>query len=366
MRDTVFRLEDIVQQLLYRYDLVIIPYFGAIIGRKRSAQYNKELNLFSPPYKDISFNPALKESDGLLINYISKTQEISHEKAKEWIKNEVEKWNRELFENKRLILENIGIFTKTDDKIIFQALLGKNFLPESYGLKSFIKLKPMEFNENMDQEQYNPDQKFEELFNSTQDDSKKNYLKYAAILVVGLALFGTGYYFYNHSRDTDSFQKATFVVEKDAEADKTTDASVDESMQTQENEAQAAEQATEQVTEDNEAQNVTDAQSEADENNANETTNNVNEVNENNLNSAGDLSGYKYQIIVGSFSQKENAENKVQSLIDQGYKGQIVGQNSRGLYLVAIDGGETMDEAQEKMRDVINNVEPGAWIHKQQ
>ncbi len=338
-RDKNFRLEDIIQQLLYRYDLVIIPGFGAIISRKKPARYNDQTHLFSPPYKDISFNPALKESDGLLVNYISKNREISHEEAMEWIKEEVEKWKRELHTHKRLILENIGIFTEVNDRLIFQALLNKNFLPEAYGLTSFIKTKSPQINQFMDQEQKNPDQKFEELVNSSERNNRGAYLKYAAVFVVGLALLGGGLYFYNHSQDAGPFQKATFVVEKEMPAVKVTDTS---SLATETTEEMPQESTGDINAETNEA---------------------ANEMATNNNEDKPDLSLYKYQIIVGGFKFKENADKKVQSLIDQGYHAQITGKNNKGLYMVAVEGGNTLEEAQNKMQDIYD-LEPKAWIHK--
>ncbi len=328
-REKTFRLQDIVQHLLYRYDLIIIPGFGAIIGRKKPARYNEQTHLFSPPYKDLSFNSALKESDGLLVNHVAKILNISHEQALENIKNEVEKWNRQLHAHKRLILENIGIFTQVNDKLIFQALLTKNFLPDAYGLTSFIKTKSPQI-KHMDQEQKNPDQKFEELINQNQGNSHGGYLKYAAVFIVGLALLGSGLYFYKHSQDTGQFQKATFVVEKEMPAVKVTDTS---SLPTD-----SAEQINEETLQ---TENKTETETA-------ETK---------------DLSEYKYQIIVGGFLYKKNAENKVRSLIDQGYQAQITGKNKKGLYMVAVDGGNTLEDALEKMNSVYD-IEPNAWIHK--
>src|SRR5690625_922510 len=67
--------------LLHRYDCVIIPGFGAFLTQRQPARINKEKNIFNPPSKSLSFNRQLKENDGILANYIAKTEGISYEQS---------------------------------------------------------------------------------------------------------------------------------------------------------------------------------------------------------------------------------------------------------------------------------------------
>lgn len=334
-------LQEAIQELLYRYDLIIIPDFGAIIGRRKSARYNEKTHLFSPPYKDVSFNSGLKENDGLLVNYIAGKFDISHNEAMEKIRSQVAKWKAELKENKRLVLENIGIFSSVNDKIIFQALLNKNFLPASYGLTSFIKTKSPQTNITMENENKATEQKIDDFLNKSQNKNKKNeYLKYAAVVVIGLALLGGGLYFYNHSKTPDSFQKASFVVEKDLPEVKVTDtATLENGTETAvETESPATTQTEETTTETGTTASVTQ----------NDNT---------------ELTQYKYQIVVGGFKYKNNAEKKVNELQEKGYNAQIIGKNSKGLYIVAVDGGDDLNELTKKL-PAFFELEPQAWIYK--
>jgi len=334
-RENHFNLQAYIQELLYRYDLVIIPGFGGVIGRRKPARYNSNTHLFSPPYKDISFNSGLTESDGLLVNYIAGKLKIPHDEAMEMINLEVQEWKKQLQEHKRLILENIGIFTSVNNKILFQALLNKNFLPESYGLTSFIKTKLPESINNMDQNNQNPDKKFEEFINQNEGNSKTgSYLKYAAVFVIGIALLGGGLYMYNHSNDAGPFQKATFVVEKELPPVKVTDTATISSENTSE-------------TTEEPVDTSSDKTVEADAVNA----------------SDNNLANYKYQIIVGGFQYKQNAENKVDSLIENGYKAQIIGENNKGLYIVAVDGDDDLEQLQKRLPEVYQ-LEPEAWIYR--
>jgi len=336
-RENAFNLEKYIQELLYRYDLIIIPGFGAIIGRRKSAKYNPKTFLFSPPYKDISFNSTLKESDGLLVNYVAGKLNISHLEASKKIDDEVQKWKKQLHDHKRLMLENIGIFSSVNDKIIFQALLNKNFLPDSYGLTSFIKKKSPQTTIHMSQQDKSQDQKFEDIINQT--DNKytiKPYLKYAALFVVGIGLLGGGLFVYNRSQEAGPFQKATFMVEKELPPVKVTDTSSLENEYVEE-------------------------QSKVDENT--DSYNNENSTSSTTMEEKEDLAAYKYQIIVGGFLHKKNAERKIKSFEEMGYQAQIIGQNKRGLYVVAVKGGNDLESLKQKLPE-IKQFEPEAWIHK--
>jgi len=334
-RENHFNLQAYIQELLYRYDLVIIPGFGGIIGRRKPARYNPNTHLFSPPYKDISFNSGLTESDGLLVNYIAGKLEVSHNQAMEMINDEMMEWKKQLQEHKRLILENIGIFTSVNNKIIFQPLLNKNFLADSYGLTSFIKTKRPQSTRKIDLVNQLTNPKPEEFININKKSSKaKEYLKYAAFFVIGFALLGGGLFVYNHSDEVGSFQKATFVVEKELPPVKVTETADIEIKTTSETTQEPVDVSSD---ESIEAEDV-----------------NV---------SSNNLVNYKYQIIVGGFLYKQNAEKKLKNLIKNGYKAQIIGKNNKGLYLVAVEGGNDLKYLRKKLPKICQ-LEPDAWIYR--
>jgi len=45
-----------ISDLLYRYECVILPGFGAFLSQKVSAEFNEKEQNFYPPKKQISFN----------------------------------------------------------------------------------------------------------------------------------------------------------------------------------------------------------------------------------------------------------------------------------------------------------------------
>ena len=318
-------LEKYISDLLYRYDLVIVPGFGGIIGRKKHARLDHENYIFSPPHKDLSFNIQLSQNDGLLANYIREVKQISYREALEFIESSVTDWQETLQHQKRLKLEQIGIFNLVaDQKIIFLPLTTKNYLAEAYGLTSFI-YKPF------DQEDQAHKQPIDSRFEQPKSDEpvkthkkrnrsvskkrtkvQKDYKiwRYAAIFVVGLGLFTAGISLLRQQNKVPAaphFQKATFVLKQDFPPVK---------------------------------------------------------IHQNSVKSIGKISkpqAPKYFVISGAFRDKANAVKKETALKRAGYPAQIIGQNKYGLWLVAYQGFSSDMEARQVLK-TIKDHQIGAWI----
>jgi len=127
---------EIIQELLFTNNCVIIPGFGAFIGNYNPAEIRLSENKIFPPSKLIAFNRSLQANDGLLINYTSHYFSISYKDAEEKINAFAKNCNETLLQHKSIIFKNIGRLTiDNDDKIQFQPFYIKNYLPESFGLE---------------------------------------------------------------------------------------------------------------------------------------------------------------------------------------------------------------------------------------
>ena len=82
-------IEPYIAQLLYRYQCVTVPGFGAFLTEIQSAKWIESTNSFSPPKKRISFNSNLKNNDGLLANHIAQAEKTSYDYAVSAIQYEV-------------------------------------------------------------------------------------------------------------------------------------------------------------------------------------------------------------------------------------------------------------------------------------
>ena len=129
-------VEKYINELLYRYDCVIVPNFGGFITNKIGAKVNSFTHTFHPPTKQITFNTHLKQNDGLVVSYIAAVENISFEKALAKINASVTSWNESL-KNGAVIFENIGALAFNEEKqLIFEPLKEHNFLTNSFGLST--------------------------------------------------------------------------------------------------------------------------------------------------------------------------------------------------------------------------------------
>jgi hypothetical protein len=127
-------VEKYINDLLYRYDCVIVPNFGGFITNKIGAKVNSFTHVFHPPTKQITFNAHLKQNDGLLVNYIASVENISFGKALAKISASVASWNESL-KNGAVVFESIGALTFNEKKqLIFEPQKDHNFLTNSFGL----------------------------------------------------------------------------------------------------------------------------------------------------------------------------------------------------------------------------------------
>jgi len=128
-------LEKHISTLLFSHDCVVIPEFGAFITQKVNAAFRQEDAVFSPPAKQLAFNPALVKNDGLLIQQVAQFEHLSFEKAKEEVENAVQFWKNHLDNNSQLNLEGIGTLSKNADASLSFIPVQNNFLLSSFGLK---------------------------------------------------------------------------------------------------------------------------------------------------------------------------------------------------------------------------------------
>ena len=82
-------ISNYIQDLLYRYECVVLPGFGAFLAQKQSAFIDENSNEFFPPKKVISFNRQLIKNDGLLANYIAEVENVKYQTANNMIQEYV-------------------------------------------------------------------------------------------------------------------------------------------------------------------------------------------------------------------------------------------------------------------------------------
>lgn len=311
-------LEKYIKDLLYRYDCVIVPEFGAFISNTKPAKVEK--GVFNPPYKQVTFNALIQNNDGLLANHIARTDKVPYETALNFIKFETEEWIDRLLDNE-LVLEGIGYLYLVDDKITFEVDANTNYLTASFGLSSFVS------NAIQRTSEINTATTTQETVLSVDDDTEddKNaigFLKYAAIFLIGFSVIGL----LAKKTYDDRMEMAQIV-------------NLQEQQTVRENKIQTATFVidlplpTVTVTADD---------------NANIGDSNIIEK--------------KYHIISGAFRSEENAQKSINQLKAKGYEASIVGKNKWDLFQVACQSYVSLEEANKDMKRIHKNIAKDAWV----
>ncbi len=184
------KIEHHISQLLYRYQCVTVPGFGAFLTDTQSAQLHEGTHTFFPPKKVVTFNSNIKNNDGLLANHIAQTEKITFEAAVNTILNEVAAWKNNLQIYGGISLHNIGeLFFNSENNLVFTPSNQLNYLPQSFGLTSYVS--PAVKREVYQKEVEQLEEKAPIAFTP---EKRKNYavLKYAAMFILGAGLLTTG------------------------------------------------------------------------------------------------------------------------------------------------------------------------------
>jgi hypothetical protein len=308
------KIDQYISQLLYRYQCVTVPGFGAFLTEIQSAQLHESSHSFYPPKKLVSFNAYLKNNDGLLANHIAQVEKMSYEIAVTVIQNEVNSWKNKLQEQGSISLKNIGELTLNAEKsLVFVPADQVNYLTSSFGLSTFAS-------PNIKREAYKKEVEVLEekapIAFTPEKRASGNFLKYAAVFVLGAGLLSAGGFFGNQYYQ-NKIQQETLAVQTKVQKQ------VDQKIQ----------EATFFIS--NPLPTVT-------------------------LNVAeGKM---PYHVVAGAFSQEENATKMYDELIKLGYHAQKIRQNKHGLYPVIYGSFASYTEAQTEMERIKKSHNPEAWV----
>ncbi|MGR7812837.1 HU domain-containing protein [Lacinutrix undariae] len=306
------QLETYISDLLYRYDCVVIPEFGAFLTNRVSAKVHESTNAFYPPKKVVSFNEQLQQNDGLLASYIADVEKIPYEAATQKLAKHVRAIKSYLVEGETLAFNNIGELTlNAESKIVFDPSHHVNYLADAFGLSQFTS-------SNVTREVYKKEvEAIEATTPITITPEKRNnrsYLKYAAIALVALTVAGgfTASNYYTGQIETEN------KLAQEA-ANEQLDAKVQEATFVINNPIPAA-----------------------------------------TLTVAKKIG--QYHIIAGAFRVEENSDKKVSQLKDLGYKAHKIGVNKYGLHEVVYASYSDRIEALNALKNIKTAHNPDAWL----
>ncbi len=305
------QLETYISDLLYRYECVTVPEFGAFLTQRVSATIHESTNAFYPPKKKLAFNEQIQTNDGILTHYIADVEKIPFEEASKKIEKRVKALKSYLTEGETISLNNIGdLSLNNEGKIIFEPSYHLNYLTDAFGLSQFVS-------PSVSREVYKKKvQKIEKIvpISITPERRKsRGYLKYAAVAIVALTIggFAASNYYVNNINSQNQLaqeeanlqlesqiQEATFVIDNPLPA----------------------------------------------------VTLHVKKH-----------SG-SYHVIAGAFRIEENSDKKVSQLKNLGYDARKIGVNKYGLHEVVYASYEDRLEALSALRHIKRNHNSAAWL----
>lgn len=211
------QLEKYISPLLFRYNCVVVPGFGAVLTHEKGASHHEKTHTFYPPTKVMSFNAQLHIGDGILVSHVAAILSVTYEAALTLVKEQVQLWKSELASGHALSLEGLGVFAQNSEaKISFSPFHEYNYLPASFGLQA-IKVVPKAGQSNTDQQasesvvfQLDP-----QYGSNNSAPWQKILLRYAATALIGVSGALSLYQSYTvHTENKRvAFQEATKEVE---------------------------------------------------------------------------------------------------------------------------------------------------------
>lgn len=309
------RTENYIQELLYRYNCVVVPDFGAFLAQVKPAVFHRAARTFDPPTKMLSFNERLSSNDGLLVSYIAHAEKRTYEEQLVLTREVTKTWRTALEKGERLELPKLGeLWLNREGRLQFQPCEEVNYLSASFGLSPVVAAPVTR--EVLKEEV----QQLEERIPFTITPESRNrqtirpYLQYAAVILLALATGMTGFRAYQNERDSSRYaqraaqeeiqrniQEATFFNAKPLELP-----AVD-------------------------------------------------------LEVTVKPRGI-HHVIAGAFRFRENADKKVRELQNKGYNAAYLGVNRYGLHQVAYNSFQEAEEALEYLHTIKRTVSADAWL----
>lgn len=306
-------IEKHISALLYRYQCVIVPGFGAFLTEIQSSYYDDKKQIFFPPKKRVLFNVNITHNDGLLANHIANQEKMSYDQASELIKNSINKWSEELNSFGMLKLSPIGVLNSNNEGgLVFEPSVNSNFLATSFGLSGVVSSEILR-----EKEAPAPVIHINSAPQVNKKPNRYTFLRYASVFTlmagIGGILVNNGYNAYLsdqtlaieksvQTKVQQQLQQATFVIEPDLEA----------------------------------------------------ITLSVKDKSEVPM---------PYHIVASAFRSEANAQKAVEQLKAKGFEQAVfLEKNRHGMYPVLYSSYINQEEAQTRLKEIHKTINPDAWI----
>lgn len=342
-----------IKTLLHQQEYVVIPNFGGFVTQVHFSKYLIEKNILTPPGKVISFNKQLRQNDGVLAFWLQKELSVTSEDALKHITEFSDYCDQVLRTKRRLNLENLGFFyLDLENNICFEPKNDSNYLLDSFGLSPVILNELSELVVEKKETVF-VDRTIETIKQELPIKRKRNLKPIAYIALGGSILFFSlaalvtlnksegpllsGIFNSNAVRTYKPLAYSELVLEK-------TDTETKSYVPNSEGIA---------------VLDITNEKAIAV--SVNENASSSNEVKHNVAKSHNYKYSGKFQIVLGCFTQKNNADKMVRKLKRDNVNAGISGINNRGMHVVSCAGFDSKDSALAFLQNIKGSF-PNAWV----
>lgn len=297
-----------INSLLYKHDCVIVPEFGAFLVQYNSAKIDIEQHIMQPPSRSIRFNSKLKDSDGVLLNYLQTQLGVDEKEAKQIILAYVEDLQISLSHLEEIVLHGIGSFSLKANQLQFTPHQ-TNFLASVYGFQTLYTSPIAKEDEVVSTDET----KVVALAPDT--SSKTNYFKYAAVGLIALGISGVlGFNWYVQDVEKHNQQAQIEIQNRLNQKIQSAEFSILEPLPMLQIETKAV------------------------------------------------VEKQHIHIVGGAFREEANAIKKQKELQEKGFDAKLIGKNAYGLHQVAFASFASIEEAQIQLRKIKRNHLATAWL----
>ena len=125
-----------IEKLLYDNDSVIIPDFGGFVSKYKPASIDHVQGMLYPPSNTILFNENLVVNDGILVNYVRETNNLSLDEAKHEVRRFVNRLKASLAKREIIVFPGVGRLYRDYERKLQFLPDNTNFNLDSFGLPS--------------------------------------------------------------------------------------------------------------------------------------------------------------------------------------------------------------------------------------
>jgi hypothetical protein len=347
------QITQLISELLYKHDCVIVPNLGGFVAQHYASHFSSGSSLLLPPTKQILFNKNLKHNDGLLVSAYADKFLLDYNDAVSQIEDYKAYVVSLLEVKKRFELAQLGLlYIDSDLEMRFEAKVDVNFLIDSFGFEAVIANEVEQISEPRILKTTFEDRKAIPF----QNPSKKHSIKKVALLAIGIPLTMALLVFGANSKPLQPIVQSSLnpfhSVEKTY---------VPNSISNPQSFYLDKIEVTPLVSDNNGNANFRLSEegpvlvAKIDKV---EVVNSTVNLAESNSSIQIDAT---YQVVVGCFGVKENAERLINELHDKQIMAAISGINSNGLYVVSCGGFNEKLSANQLVSSLKKEF-PNAWV----